>query len=54
MKMEEEKLETQMEFAKYEHETAMLRERKCTFLLFLFAANLPEVCSGIYRQDINN
>ena len=28
MKMEEEKLEAQMEYAKYEHETEMLRERK--------------------------
>lgn len=28
MRMEEEKLEAQMEYAKYEHETEMLRERK--------------------------
>ena len=27
MKMEEEKLEAQMEYAKYEHETELLRER---------------------------
>lgn len=29
MAMEEEKLEAQMEFARYEHETELLRERKC-------------------------
>lgn len=28
MKMEEEKLEAQAQYAKYEHETEMLRERK--------------------------
>jgi hypothetical protein len=28
MKMEEEKLEAQMEYARYEHETEILRERK--------------------------
>lgn len=27
MKLEEEKLEAQMEYARYEHETEMLRER---------------------------
>lgn len=31
--MEEEKLEAQMEFARYEHETEMLRERKKTLNL---------------------
>ena len=31
MAMEEEKLEAQMEFARYEHETEMLRERKCYY-----------------------
>lgn len=29
MAMEEEKLEAQMEFARYEHETELLRERMC-------------------------
>lgn len=33
MAMEEEKLEAQMEFARYEHETELLRER--TYLVFL-------------------
>lgn len=28
LKLEEEKLEAQMEYAKFEHETEMLRERK--------------------------
>lgn len=31
MVMEEEKLEAQMEFARYEHETELLRERKFIF-----------------------
>lgn len=31
MVMEEEKLEAQMEFARYEHETEVLRERKNSF-----------------------
>ncbi len=32
MKMEEEKLEAQMEYARYEHETEMLRNRKLNYL----------------------
>jgi proline- and glutamine-rich splicing factor len=32
MSMEEEKLEAQMEFARYEHETELLRERKLEFM----------------------
>lgn len=36
MVMEEEKLEAQMEFARYEHETEVLRERKDFFLEFLY------------------
>lgn len=32
MKLEEEKLEAQMEYARYEHETEMLRERKYYFI----------------------
>lgn len=35
MKMEEEKLEAQMEYARYEHETEILRERK--FIEFLIS-----------------
>lgn len=33
LRMEEEKLISQMEFARYEHETEMLRERKCHHVL---------------------
>jgi hypothetical protein len=33
MKMEEEKLEAQMEYARYEHETEILRERKLCWIL---------------------
>ena len=29
MKLEEEKLEAQLQYAKYEHETELLREREC-------------------------
>lgn len=34
MKLEEEKLEAQMEYARYEHETEMLRERKYYYSIF--------------------
>lgn len=33
--MEEEKLEAQMEFARYEHETELLRERKYFIIHYL-------------------
>lgn len=36
MKLEEEKLEAQMEYARYEHETEMLRERNNNNLLKIF------------------
>lgn len=34
MHLEEEKLEAQMEYARYEHETELLRERKFPRMLF--------------------
>lgn len=37
MKLEEEKLEAQLQYAKYEHETELLRERK--FLVFAIELN---------------
>lgn len=42
MAMEEEKLEAQMEFARYEHETELLRERKFRFLVLLINLIKPQ------------
>jgi hypothetical protein len=49
MKMEEEKLEAQMEYARYEHETEILRERKLTVLLFKYLV-CNVLCLFVYRS----
>lgn len=43
MKLEEEKLEAQMEYARYEHETEMLRERKYYYNLS-YKFNTNSIC----------
>ena len=58
MKLEEEKLEAQLQYAKYEHETEVLRERKLfncikipSFNSFmLFSITHTQILSGIFLE----
>lgn len=51
--MEEEKLEAQMEYAKYEHETELLRERKICNIDFFINYYCKKKCI-IIREFFQN